>query len=152
MLSVLKENMKLSAAQLRRIIMEEVSLAKGGDATRFLHGSESGQPFDDEAYMVKIQMDAIKKMAEEVCEMLKSGDQLPAWLQSHVAVAHENLRQAHGYLVGDAAVDAKMQESKRSKKNLVEAHKRITQEEIAAWKSGNWGFISEDDDDEIFSR
>lgn len=136
--------MKLTASMLRKIIMEEVSLAKSGDADRFLHGSESGQPFDDEAYMIKIQMHAIKEMAEEVCDILESGDQLPAWLQSHVAVAHENLRQAHGYLVGDSAVDSKVHESKK----LFEAHKRITPDEIEAWKSGDWGFVSEGDSDD----
>lgn len=143
--------MKLTANQLRKIIMEEVSLAKAGDSTRFLHGGESGQPFDDEAYMVKIQMNDIKRMAQEVCDMLQSGDQLPAWLQSHVTVSHENLRQAHGYLKGDSALDSQVQESKRRKKKLVEAHKRITQAEIEAWKSGDWGFISESDDEENFS-
>lgn len=136
--------MKIKLSELKKLIKEEISLAKADDSTRFLHGADEGQAFDDEAEMVKIQLLQMSKMAEEVCELLRSGDQLPAWTQSHIAVAHENLRQVHGYLTGDAALDAGVQlEAKNHVKRLNESHARITQEEIQAWKNGDWQFMSE---------
>jgi len=35
---------------------------------------------------------------------------------------------------------------KRGTRTLVEGHTRITQDEISAWKSGNWGYVKEADD------
>lgn len=97
--------MKITATQLRKIIKEEVeNLTKSVDKDnneRFLHGSEHGEPHDDEGYMAKSQLASMKEMAWEVCELLDSDDQLPGWVQNHLAVAHENLRQVHGYLRGD---------------------------------------------------
>jgi hypothetical protein len=141
--------MKISLSQLRKIIKEEVASVVQGplQQDRFLHGEESGgQTFDDEAEMVKSQLVLMKDMAEEVCDLLNSGDQLPAWAQSHVAVAHENLRQVHGYLVGDSVMDAHEAESQRG---LSESHSRITSKELAEWQSGNWGFVSESDEDDL---
>jgi hypothetical protein len=143
--------MKITVSQLRHIIAEEIAAVK--DSDRFLHGGEAGQPFDDEAYMIKSQMLSIKQMASQVCDMLESGDQLPAWLQSHVAVAHENLRQAHGYLMGDAVLDSAPKEPHF----MNESYSRITQEEMSAWMKGDWGFVSDlkesnfSDDDETSS-
>jgi len=145
--------MKLTASKLRQIIKEEVSLAKSGDSTRFLHGSDSGHPMDDEGYMVKSQMASLKEMASEVCDLLNDEDQLPGWVQSHVAVAHENLQQIHGYLTGDEKMRNSQQlqsmmplvpESFKHFNKLVEGHSRITTQEIEEWKKGNWGFLEED--------
>ncbi len=76
------------------------------DDDRFLHGSEHGEGHDDEGYMAKSQLASMKEMAYEVCELLDYDDQLPGWVQNHIAVAHENLRQIHGYLTGDAKLMA----------------------------------------------
>ena len=144
--------MKLTATQLRKIIKEEVSLAKSGDSTRFLHGSESGHPHDDEGYMVKSRITSMKKMAEDICALLDSGDQLPGWVQDHIAVSHENLQQVHGYLMGDEAMrghessPAQMMpmEAKTHRKGMIlEGHARITAEEMQAWMGGDWGYVDE---------
>jgi hypothetical protein len=133
----------------------------GHDHQEFLHGSDEGHPHDDEGYMVKSRMASMKKMAEDVCGLLDSEDQLPAWVQDHVAVAHENLQQVHGYLMGDeemrshqevssavepVGMDMPIGESRnRKSSNLNEAHARVTQEEMRAWMRGDWGFVSETD-------
>lgn len=95
--------MKLTATQLRRIIAEEVSLAKAGDkdSQRFLHGFESGHPMDDEGYMIKSRMTDVKHMAETICGLLENEDQLPAWVQDLVASAHTDLEHVKDYLEGD---------------------------------------------------
>jgi hypothetical protein len=136
----------------------------GHDHQEFLHGSDEGHPHDDEGYMVKSRMASMKKMAEDVCNLLDSEDQLPAWVQDHVAVAHENLQQVHGYLMGDeemrshkevpttvepVGMDMQVGESRnRKSNNLNEAHARVTQEEMRAWMRGDWGFVSETDSTE----
>lgn len=145
--------MKLTASQLRKIILEEMNSSKkknlseaitritedeiaawkqgdwgyvSGDAEmpgeahdheQFLHGHESGHPADDEGYMVKSRMSSMKQMAADICELLDSQDQLPSWAQDHVAVAHENLQQVHGYLMGDSKLDAMHELHNRIKRN-----------------------------------
>ena len=126
------------------------------DNDRFLHGSEHGEAVDDEGYMAKSQLAGMKEMAYEVCELLDGDDQLPGWVQNHLAVAHENLRQVHGYLTGDAKMQAyedselptpapmPMPESKQRRlKALAEGHARITEEELNAWSKGDWGFVAD---------
>lgn len=95
--------MKINERQLRNIIREELAVAAvevGEDPQRFLHGHDSGHPHDDEGYMLKLRLAALKKMACDLCDAVKMGDQLPGWVQDHIAVAHENLHQVHGYLTG----------------------------------------------------
>jgi len=135
----------------------------GHDHQEFLHGSDEGHPHDDEGYMVKSRMASMKKMAEDVCGLLDSEDQLPAWVQDHVAVAHENLQQVHGYLMGDEEMRSYQQSApvslekppmpigesrNRKSNNLNEAHTRVTQEEMKAWMRGDWGFVSEDSEED----
>lgn len=108
---------------ITRITEDEMAAWKGGnwgyvagddhehevdydDNDRFLHGSEHGEAHDDEGYMAKSQLASMKEMAYEVCELLDGDDQLPGWVQNHLAVAHENLQQVHGYLTGDAKMQA----------------------------------------------
>lgn|GEM_PF-3270710 len=152
--------MKITPAQLRKLIKEEMATALGGkDPQRFLHGFESGHPMDDEGYMIKSRMADVKEMAETICGMLDSGDQLPAWVQDLVASAHTDLEHVKDYLEGDEKLRGHkagqsanklmmpVGESRRRRKGLrlAEGHARITQEEFAAWKSGDWGFVSEHD-------
>ena len=148
--------MKLTASQLRRIIKEEVSAVMGKDPQRFLHGFESGHPMDDEGYMIKSRMADVKEMAETICTLLDMGDQLPAWVQDLVASAHTDLEHVKDYLVGDEKIRSYKKPSapagmsgvptesrRRSGKTLKEGHSRITDAEFAAWKRGDWGFVSE---------
>ena len=111
----------------------------GHDHQEFLHGHESGHPGDDEGDMVKGRMASLKKMAAEICDMLDPDDQLPAWVQDLLATSHNDVRHVHDYLSGvRGAAKHPMGESR-----LSEGHARITQEEFAAWKRGDWGFVSE---------
>ena len=114
---------KTLSEAITRITEDEMAAWKGGnwgyvagdemepaidfdDNDRFLHGSEHGEAHDDEGYMAKSQLASMKEMAYEVCELLDGDDQLPGWVQNHLAVAHENLQQVHGYLTGDAKMQA----------------------------------------------
>ena len=140
---------KLSEA-ITRITEDEVAAWKAGDwgyvsgdevgppehdHEEFLHGHESGHPQDDEGYMVKSRMVSMKMMAEDICKLLDAQDQLPGWAQDHVAVAHENLQQVHGYLMGDSKLGA-----------IQEGHSRITSKELEEWSLGNWGFLDDSED------
>ena len=154
--------MKLTAAQLRKLIKEEMTASLGDkDPQRFLHGFESGHPMDDEGYMVKSRMADIKEMAEAICSLLEMGDQLPAWVQDLVASSHTDLEHVKDYLVGDEkmrsysgksspSMGAEMMpvvgESRSRGGMLLEGHARITPEEMAAWMGGDWGFVSESSD------
>lgn len=123
----------------------DVSMMMGDDPERFLHGKD---PHDDEGSMVKSRLYSMKQMAKDVCDILNPADQLPGWVQDHISVAHENLQQVHGYLMGQQhATEHEMIESKR-KQTLSEVHSRITKEEMDAWMRGDWGFVSEDSDKE----
>ena len=84
--------MKLSIKDLRRIIREEHK-----KANRFLHGED---PNDSEGAMAKSKLGSLAEMSSELTSLLDDDDQLPGWVQDHISVAHENLRQVHGYLAG----------------------------------------------------
>jgi hypothetical protein len=126
--------MKIKIEQLRKIIKEEITLAKSGGHQKFLD-----EP-DDEGAMIKSDMLAVKSMASDINELLTNDDQLPGWVQDHLSVAHENLQQVHGYLIGRLK-----QESihDNSKKRISESITRITKKEIEEWSKGNWGFVAE---------
>lgn len=139
---------------MSRITPDEVEAWKSGDwgynaddkvdhpenPERFLHGED---PHDDEGSMVKSRLFSMKQMAGDVCDVLSPNDQLPGWVQDHISVAHENLQQVHGYLMGQQhSMDHGMVESKKA---LSESHNRITKEEMNAWMRGDWGFNSEED-------
>lgn len=148
--------MKITTSQLKRIIKEEMAAAMGGkDPQRFLHGYESGHPMDDEGYMVKSRMADVKEMAEVICDLIETGDQLPAWVQDLVASAHTDLEHVKDYLsndekmrgAGELAIPQPTPAFAESKKPrggmLLEGHSRITPDEMRAWMDGDWGFVSE---------
>ncbi len=156
--------MKITAQQLRKIILEEVSLAKSDeDPQRFLHGFDSGQPMDDEGSMLKSRMLAIKDMASTICDLLESGDQVPAWCQDLVASSHADLAHVRDYMLGDQKMrdkEAKQQMQPpagvpmvaseayvRKFNRIAESFARITEKEIQAWKNGDWGYVQGDDTD-----
>lgn len=121
----------------------DASMAAGDDPDRFLHGED---PHDDEGSMIKSRLYSMKQMAKDVCDIINPQDQLPGWVQDHIAVAHENLQQVHGYLMGQQhAMESGMVESTH-KKTLSEAYNRVTKEEMDAWMRGDWGFVSESSD------
>lgn len=64
----------------------------------FLHGYEEEHPSDEEGRMAKYQLHRIKQMSYMLCDMLEAGDQLPAWVQDHISVAHENIGQVLSYM------------------------------------------------------
>ncbi|NBO99461.1 MAG: hypothetical protein EBU90_04940 [Proteobacteria bacterium] len=116
----------------------------GDDPERFLHGED---PHDDEGSMVKSRLYSMKQMSADLCSLLNPEDQLPGWVQDHISVAHENMQQVHGYLMGKQhAVEHEMSSGDvvESKSRLNESHNRITKEEMNAWMRGDWGFNSED--------
>jgi len=150
-----------------RITEDEVAAWKSGDwgynaqqdsshdHDRFLHGSESGHPMDDEGYMIKSRMSSMKTMASDVCDLLDSEDQLPSWVQDLVASSHSDMQHVHDYLMGvenesgysgahaQNANDVAGESRRHNLQRIAEGHARITQEEFAAWKNGDWGFVSE---------
>lgn len=150
--------MKITQSQLRRIIREEAAgMGSGRDPQRFLHGFESGHPHDDEGYMVKSRMADLKEMAADICDLLDSGDQLPGWVQNLVATAHSDLQHVHDYLMNDEKMRGRSPKSvslvkvaesrRRQDRVLSESHARITPNELRAWMNGDWGYLSEDDDE-----
>lgn len=86
----------------------------GEDEERFLHGYEHGEPHDDEGGMAKSRLLRMKKMAVMLCKLLKDDDQLPAWVQDHLAVAHENLEQVFGYMEPESDLDDEESEEEDS--------------------------------------
>lgn len=117
------------------------------DTERFLHGHEHGHPHDDEGAMVKSRLYSVKEMAHDLCDTIENEDQLPGWVQDHISIAHENLQQVHGYIMGQQnAVEHGKQLDRigEAKTTLSEAHNRITKEEMDAWMRGEWGFTSEE--------
>lgn len=138
---------------------QDSTTSKLDDHERFLHGSESGHPMDDEGYMVKSRMTSMKNMATDIHELLDGEDQLPGWVQDLIASSHSDMQHVHDYLMGDeemrsntmSPVQQKMPVGegrfRRRTKRLSEGHARITQEEMTAWKNGDWGFISETESD-----
>jgi hypothetical protein len=111
------------------------------DPNRFLHGKDG---HDDEGAMVKSRLHSMKDMSKDICDVVQPEDQLPGWVQDHISVAHENLQQVHGYLMGKQhSMEHGVMESK---KNLTEAHNRVTREEMDAWMRGDWGFVSEENE------
>jgi len=156
--NALSEKKSLNEA-MSRITAEEVEAWKKGDwsfvagdeashvemgnedPNRFLHGKD---PHDDEGSMVKSRLYSMKEMAADICDILNSQDQLPGWVQDHISVAHENLQQVHGYLMGQE--HATGHEVAESKKPLAESHNRVTKEEMHAWMRGDWGFVSEENE------
>jgi len=129
----------------------------GDDSEKFLHGYESGHPMDDEGYMIKGRMAGMKRMAAEICDLTKDEDQFPAWVQDLVAQAHENLEHVHSYLTNDEEMrnyskgvepahdgaPVKMEAKRHRLKMLAEGMARITEEELNAWRNGDWGFVSD---------
>lgn len=126
--------MKIKVEQLRRIIKEEITLAKSGENQRFLHGP------DDEGAMVKSNLLAVVNMASDIQNIMSDDDQLPGWVQDHLSVAHENMQQVHGYLMGTLKQESI---SRNLEKNISESISKITTREMKEWSKGNWGFVSE---------
>lgn len=107
--------MRLTLKDLKRIIKEEYESVGIGekDPSRFLHGED---PDDSEGAMAKGKLGSVGEMSEELMSLLQDGDQLPGWVQDHISVAHENLQQVHGYLMGVNSSSAEPNTSKNRRK------------------------------------
>lgn len=159
---------KTLSEAITRITEDEMAAWKSGDwgyvagdgaddSEKFLHGYESGHPMDDEGYMIKGRMAGMKRMAAEICELTQNEDQFPAWVQDLVAQAHSNLEHVHSYLTNDEEMrnyskgvepahdgaPVKMEAKRHRLKMLAEGMARITEEELNAWRNGDWGFVSD---------
>jgi len=94
--------MRIRLSQLKRIIKEETASAMA-DAKRFLHGED---PEDSEGAMAQSKLASLAEMSGDLISLLKPDDQLPGWVQDHISVAHENLQQVHGYMMGKDSAKA----------------------------------------------
>ena len=99
---------------------QDSATSKLDDHDRFLHGSESGHPMDDEGSMVKSRMSSMKTMASDVCDLLDSEDQLPSWVQDLVASSHTDMQHVHDYLMGDEEMRSSMMAPHQQKMPLGE--------------------------------
>lgn len=87
------------SAKLVRIFRKIADDASGpdGTSTRFLHDPE-GEAVDPEGGMAKSKLHRIRTMADMLDSILNHNDQLPPWVQDHIAAAYENLDQVFGYI------------------------------------------------------
>lgn len=103
--------MRITAKQLRKLIseaaasglcedhdMESYDEDLEDDTEFFLHGYEDGHAHDAEGSMAKSQLHRVKSMSEMLCDIIEEDDQLPSWVQSHIAIAYENLNQVMSYM------------------------------------------------------
>lgn len=65
------------------------------ERTKFL---PDGMDKDWEGGMTKTQLKFITQMASEMEAMLQDDDELPAWVQTQITVAEENLMHAYSYM------------------------------------------------------
>jgi hypothetical protein len=72
------------------------SAYKKNDHKRFLHGKEAVK--NAAGSMARSRLHRMADMAEELRALLGPEDELPAWVQDHIAVAHEKLASAYSYL------------------------------------------------------
>lgn len=68
-----------------------------GTSTRFLHDPEN-ESVDPEGGMAKSKLHRINTMSEMLGDIIQHNDQLPPWVQDHIAAAYENLDQVFGYI------------------------------------------------------
>lgn len=105
--------MRITAKQLRKLISEAAAsglsedhdiehydeyLDDEEDSEFFLHGYEDGHAHDAEGSMAKSQLHRVKTMSDMLCDIIEEDDQLPSWVQSHIAIAYENLNQVVSYM------------------------------------------------------
>ena len=82
--------MKLSRAQLKKIIKEEMAHLSPG---RDLDPSSTG-----EGKMTRAQLHHIAEYASELYNMIYDGDNLPEWVQSKISVAASDIGKVKHYL------------------------------------------------------
>jgi len=123
------ESIQFTRAQLRQIMIEEISLAKKepqqlnmdslSDVIMSLVGDELTSSIDDgkvmghggKAAMAKQHLQQIASMSQGLHDQLSDVDELPEWVQSKIAVAEDNM---------DAIADHigyKLQQESRKKKS-----------------------------------
>lgn len=78
-------------------LVEDGHPGPDGTSTRFLHDPHE-ESVDPEGGMAKSKLHRIRVMADMLDDILKHNDQLPPWVQDHIAAAYENLDQVFGYI------------------------------------------------------
>jgi hypothetical protein len=123
--------MKLTATQLRKIISEEVK-----NLTQMKLGVTSGGVGSVGKYGTA-DLPAEKSFSCEECGSTKEP----------LVSLGKTVCKSCGHTQGEKADPVKIQVAGRvrSGKKISEGHARITEEEMAAWKSGDWGFDSQID-------
>lgn len=125
--------MKITASQLRRIISEEVSAAIS-ESPIFAASSMVG---------MKGKGGGAPKL---VTLKTASGDHEVLNVDQKTGKMRVRKKGSSASPFDVSASDVKqVVEGRRSLKSLLEGHARITEEEMAAWKSGDWGFTSQHD-------
>lgn len=83
---------------MRNLTLKEI-IANMNEAsdTNLLHGGT-----DEEGGMALGQLSRIMQISQELSEIFESNTQLPAWVQSHITTAYENLVQVQSYIVPKA--------------------------------------------------
>jgi hypothetical protein len=63
---------------------------------QFLHNPDSGKNY--EGAMIRSRLHRMEEMASELLSMINPEDEIPAWVQDHIAVAHSKLASVFSYL------------------------------------------------------
>lgn len=137
------KNMKITVKQLKKLLEnldlevlaedhdEDYDMEDNGDDSEFfLHGYERGEPHDAEGNMAQYQLHRVKQMSQMMCDMLEGGDQLPAWVQDHLSVAHENLGQVFSYMEPKYHMESLADEDELEDEWEVEDDEEIEPEEL----------------------
>lgn len=74
-------------------IISNMNEALEGSDIQYLHGGK-----DEEGGMALSQLHRIIDISQQLSDSLKPETQLPAWIQSHITTAYENLTQVSSYL------------------------------------------------------
>ena len=69
-----------------------------------LNEDHYGDP-NDESSMARSQLKNIMKNAQSMLDLINQGQQLDAWVQSHLAVSNDKIQDAKNYLENEATED-----------------------------------------------
>ena len=86
---------------MRHLTLKEIlaNMKEAAD-TKYLHDDE-----DKEGGMAMGQLHRIMDISQQLSELLDPETQLPAWVQSHITTAYENLIQVQSYMEPKSQLD-----------------------------------------------
>ena len=148
-LDIKEENtMKLTSEQLRNIIAEEFENLKQMDARMVTSGAagypDDGEEYDDAADLRRFLPDDLEYGEEPTAAVLAKA-RADREISRSSAASRSNDR---GLSAGVGARDSRSvgnESSRRRGKRIAEGHARITEDEVAAWKNGDWGYNAQQD-------